>query len=165
MRRRGSRSAQPLGSNVLVRWRVYPWIVISCGVASVLLLWRAYVFDSTILVKCGGIPITWLLVNCLPGLISVTLWVFCTRHSMCRAGTIVSIGTVLISAYAMFRASDPSRGSGDMGCILLFPDGVFVSMLVAVGSLLAWLAARINETQPVVPKMPPNASLERTRQR
>jgi len=93
------------------------------------------------------------------------LWVFCTRRSMRWAGTIVSLGTVLCSACATLRASDPSRASGDMGCVLLLPDGVLVSVLVIVGSLLAWLGARFNETQRVVPRMPPDTSLERARER
>jgi len=147
-----------------MHWRAYTWLVITCGVASGLLLSQAYLYDVSILGRCGEVPATWLLVNWLPGLIGASFWVFCTRHSMRRAGTIVSLGTVLCSAYATFLASNPSRGRGDMGCILLFPDGVLVSILVVVGSLLAWVGARVNETRPVVPRLPPNTSLERTRE-
>src|SRR5690349_10609724 len=148
-----------------MRLRVYPLVVVSCGAASGLLLSQAYAYDLTILgAKCGGVPTTWLLVNWLPGLICVALLVLCTRYSMRCAGTIVSLGTVVCSAYATLRASDPSRGSGDMGCVLLFPDGALVSVLAIVGSLLAWVGARANETQLVVPRVPPNKSPERTRE-
>jgi hypothetical protein len=143
--------------------RVYPWIVILCGIASGLLLSQAYAFDVTILRKCGGVPPTWLLVNWLPGTMCVALWSFCTGYSMRRGGIIVSLGTVVCSAYATIRASDTFRGSGDMGCVLLFPDGAFIAIAIIVGSLLAWLGARANEAVAVVPALPPNTSLERTR--
>jgi hypothetical protein len=148
-----------------MRWRVYPWVVIACGLASGLLLSQAYVYDVNILGKCGGIPTTWLLMNWLPGLICVAFWVSCTRHSMRGAGIFVSFGTVFCSAYATLRASDASRAGGDMACVLLFPDGAIVSMLVVVGSLVAWVGARINERRPVRPQLPPDKSLERTRDR
>jgi hypothetical protein len=154
-----------LAGNLLVRWRVYPSIVITCGIASGLLLSQAYVYDVTILAKCGGVPATWLWVNWLPGLACVAFWVFCSRYSMRRAGAIVSLGTVLCSAYAMLRASDSNRAGGDMACILLLPDGVLVGMFVVVGSLIARIGASLNETRPVVPRLPPNKSAERTRER
>ena len=146
-----------------MRWRVYPWIVIACGATSGLALSQAYKFDVAILAECGGVPVSWLAVNWLPGLICMAFWVFCTRHSMRRAGIFVSLGTVLCSAYAVLRASDPSRGGGDMACVLNFPDGMYVSVLVVVGSLFAWLGARASESWPVKPRLPPNTSLERTR--
>jgi hypothetical protein len=147
-----------------MRSRAYPWIVIAGGIASGLLLSRAYLYDVSILAKCGGIPPTWLLINWLPGLVCVAFWVFCTRHSMRRAGVTIALGTVLCSGYATLHAADQSRSGGDMACILLVPDGVLIAVLVVVGSLVAWVAARASETQPVVPQFPPNKSLERTRE-
>jgi hypothetical protein len=143
---------------------MYPWIVILCGAASGLLLSQAYAYDVAFLDKCGGVPSTWLLVNWLPGTVCVALWILRTRHSMRCAGIIVSLGTVISSAYATLRASDPSRGGGDMGCIAIFPDGALISLAVVTGSLLAWLGARVNETRPVVPRLPPNTSFEQTRE-
>lgn len=147
-----------------MRWRTYPWIVIACGIASGFVLSRAYQFDVSILGKCGGVPASWLPMNWLPGLICVAFWVFRTRYSMRRAGILVSLGTVLCSVCAMFRASDPSRAGGDMACVLLFPDGIYVSALVVFGSFAAWLGARNNESMPVKPRLPPNNSPERTRE-
>jgi hypothetical protein len=147
--------------------RSYPWFVLGCSLASALLLWQAYEYDIQAFARCGGVPAMWFYANLLPGSICTALWIFGTRGWIRRAGVVASLGTVLFSFIALWLSSNPNRGRGDMGCILLLPAGAIVSILVVGLSLLAVLVSLAVErkAETANPLRPPDKPVERTRER